>query len=88
MFVIVTYDITDNTRLNKVRKILKQYLYWTQLSTFEGVITKGDLAKCMAQVNKVINRQEDSVYVYELENPNLISKKVLGIEKNFTDNFL
>ncbi len=88
MFVIVTYDITDDRRLNKVRKILKKYLYWSQLSTFEGEISEGKLAKCMAEVDEVIDPAEDSIYVYEVKNPKNIKKKVLGIEKNYMDNFL
>ncbi len=88
MFVIVTYDITDDKRLNKVRKILKKYLYWSQLSTFEGEISEGKLAQCMSEVNDVLNRKEDSVYVYEVKNPKNIKKKVLGIEKSYMDNFL
>ena len=88
MFVIITYDITDDKRLNKVRKILKKYLYWSQLSTFEGEISEGKLAQCMAEVDEVINPAEDSVYVYEVENPKNIKKKVLGIEKSYMDNFL
>jgi CRISPR-associated protein Cas2 len=88
MFVIITYDITDDKRLNKVRKILKKYLYWSQLSTFEGEISEGKLAKCMSEVNEVINRDEDSIYVYEVKNPKNIKKKVLGIEKSYMDNFL
>jgi CRISPR-associated protein Cas2 len=88
MFVIVTYDISDDKRLNKVRQILRKYLYWCQLSTFEGEITKGKLAKCMAEINKVIDTNEDSIYVYEVENPRNIRKKTLGIEKSYMDNFL
>ncbi len=88
MFVIITYDITDDKRLNKVRKILKKYLYWSQLSTFEGEISEGKLAKCMAEVDDVIDTAEDSIYVYEVKNPKNIKKKVLGIEKNYMDNFL
>jgi CRISPR-associated protein Cas2 len=88
MFVIVTYDISDDKRLNKVRQILRKYLYWCQLSTFEGEITKGKLAKCMAEIDEVIDPEEDSIYVYEVKNPQNIEKKVLGIEKNYMDNFL
>ena len=88
MFVIVTYDITDDRRLNKVRKILKKYLYWSQLSTFEGEISEGKLAQCMSEVNDVIDTSEDSVYVYEIKNPKNINKKVLGIEKSYMDVFL
>jgi len=88
MFVIITYDITEDKRLNKVRKILKKYLYWSQLSTFEGEISEGKLAKCMAEINEVINTDEDSIYVYEVKNPKNIKKKILGIEKSYMDNFL
>ncbi|GAB6072397.1 CRISPR-associated endonuclease Cas2 [Venenivibrio stagnispumantis] len=88
MYVIITYDITDDKRLNKVRKILRKYLYWTQLSTFEGEISEGKLSKCMAEVNNVIEIKEDSVYVYKVENPKNLEKNVLGIEKGHIDNFL
>ncbi len=88
MFVIVTYDITDDKRLNKVRKILKKYLYWKQYSCFEGIITEGKLARCMSEINEVINKKEDSIYVYEIKNPKNLKKKVLGIEKNYIDEFL
>ena len=88
MFVIVTYDISDDKRLNKVRKILKKYLYWSQLSTFEGEISEGKLAQCIAEVDEIIDTAEDSIYVYEVKNPKNIKKKVLGIEKNYMDNFL
>ncbi len=88
MFVIITYDITDDRRLNKVRKILKKYLYWSQFSTFEGEISDGKLAKCMSEIDDVIDVKEDSIYVYEVKNPKNIKKKVLGIEKSYMDNFL
>ncbi len=88
MFVIITYDITDDKRLNKVRKILRKYLYWSQLSTFEGEISEGKLAQCLAEVNEIINTAEDSIYVYEVKNPKNIKKKILGIEKSYMDNFL
>ncbi len=88
MYVIITYDITDDTRLNKVRKILKKYLYWRQLSTFEGEITEGKLAKCTSEIKDVIDLSQDSIYIYKVENPRNIEKKVLGIEKGYMDNFI
>ncbi|MGB9638992.1 MAG: CRISPR-associated endonuclease Cas2, partial [bacterium] len=30
MYYIITYDISDDNRLNKVRKILRKYLNWVQ----------------------------------------------------------
>ncbi|WP_457641687.1 CRISPR-associated endonuclease Cas2 [Persephonella sp.] len=88
MYVIITYDISDEKRLNKVRKILKKYLYWCQLSTFEGEISEGKLEKCKNEILDIINIEEDSVYFFEVSNPKNISKKVIGIEKNYMDSFL
>ena len=88
MYVVVTYDISDDKRLNKVRKTLKEYLYWCQLSTFEGEISEGKLAKCKSEVLNIIDTKEDSIYFFEVQNPKNINKKVIGIEKNYMDNFL
>ncbi|MBO3444538.1 CRISPR-associated endonuclease Cas2 [Clostridium sp. CCUG 7971] len=88
MFVIITYDIVEGKPLNRTRKILKKYLTWTQNSVFEGEITESKLQKCMCEIGKVINKSQDSIYVYEVKNPNNISKKSYGIHKNFEEMFL
>lgn len=87
MFVIITYDV-EVKRVNRVRKLLKKYLTWTQNSVFEGEITEGKLHKCMSDLEKVINKNGDSIYVYEVKNPKNIVKNVYGIQKNFDDMFL
>lgn len=88
MFVIVTYDIVENRTLNKVRKILKKYLTWTQNSVFEGEITDSKLQKCMAEISNIIDKHEDSIYVYEVKNAKNISKKLFGIHKSYDEIFL
>jgi len=88
MFVIITYDISDDVRLNKVRKILRKYLYWVQLSTFEGEITKSKLARCLKEIKEVIKEGEDSVYIYRIENPASVEKHILGLDKGLSDVFL
>jgi len=87
MFVIITYDVNEK-RVAKVCKKLRKYLTWTQNSVFEGEITKGTLTKCLAELNKVINTEEDSIYLYHIENPHHLKKKVFGQEKNLDDMFL
>ncbi|ADQ03685.1 CRISPR-associated protein Cas2 [Caldicellulosiruptor owensensis OL] len=82
MFVIVTYDINEK-RVNKVRKILKKYFTWVQNSVFEGEITLGKLEKCKRELLSVIEKDEDSVYFYEMEYKLVCSKKILGQEKNY-----
>lgn len=87
MFVILTYDVGEK-RVNKVRKTLKKYLIWTQNSVFEGNITEARLHKCLSDVNKNLNKDEDSLYVYMVKNPNNITKDIIGKEKNYDDLFL
>ncbi|GAA3659302.1 CRISPR-associated endonuclease Cas2 [Asaccharospora irregularis] len=88
MFVIVAYDIVEQKLLNRTRRILKKYLTWTQNSVFEGEITEGKLHKCISEVEKVINKDEDSLYIYEVKNPKNIRKVSYGVHKNFDDMFL
>lgn len=88
MFVIITYDIVEGRPLNKTRKILKKYLTWTQNSVFEGEITESKLQKCMFEIGKVINKNQDSIYVYEVKNPKNIKKTSYGVHKNFDEMFL
>jgi CRISPR-associated protein Cas2 len=87
MFVIISYDIGEN-RVAKVHKVLKQYLQWTQNSVFEGEITEGKLKQCLGDLMPIINKNEDSVYVYKVSNPRNIKKFVYGIEKDFEEMFL
>lgn len=85
--MIITYDIEDK-RINKVRKTLKKYLTWTQNSVFEGEITEGKLHKCLSEINKLIDKKTDSIYVYRVKISKNIKKDVIGIEKNFNELFL
>jgi CRISPR-associated protein Cas2 len=88
MFVIVCYDITDDGRLNRARKVLRKYLNWVQYSVFEGNISYGNLEKCLAEVSEVIDKREDSLYVYMTDFEKSIRKKVIGKDKNPSDNFI
>ncbi|ERI93848.1 CRISPR-associated protein Cas2 [Clostridiales bacterium oral taxon 876 str. F0540] len=87
MFVILTYDVGEK-RVNRVRKTLKKYLVWTQNSVFEGEITEAKLHKCLADINKYIDKDEDSLYVYRVGNPKNIKKDIVGQLKSFDELFL
>lgn len=84
IFVILTYDV-EVKKVNKVRKTLKKFLTWTQNSVFEGEITEGKLQKCIGQVSKIIDKSEDSVYIYIVENPKNVVKNKIGMEKAFNE---
>lgn len=87
MFVIITYDVSQK-RVGKVCKKLREYLDWTQNSVFEGEITAGKLTKCLSELNKIIDKEEDSIYLYQVNNPRNIKKIVYGQEKCPVDLFL
>lgn len=87
MFVILTYDVGEK-RVNRVRKMLKKYLTWTQNSVFEGNITEAKLHKCLAELNKTLDKTTDSLYVYRVSNPHNIVKDVVGQQKNYEELFL
>lgn len=87
MFVILTYDVNEK-RVNRVRKILRKYLIWTQNSVFEGEITLGALTKCVEELRKTMDKREDSLYVYRVKNSNNIKKEVVGIDRNVMDIFM
>lgn len=87
MFVILTYDVGEK-RVNRVRKILKKYLTWTQNSVFEGKITEGKLHKCLSETDKIIDKGNDSLYIYIVKNHNNIKKEIIGQEKNCDELFL
>jgi len=86
IFVIITYDVEEK-RINKVRKKLKSYMTWVQNSVFEGELTEGKLEKCLTAINKIIDKEVDSIYVYKVSIPKNIEKSVIGKEKNY-DNFI
>ena len=64
------------------------YLIWTQNSVFEGEITEAKLKKCLSELDKILIKDEDSLYIYRVKNSNNINKDVIGIEKSFDDLFI
>lgn len=42
----------------------------------------------MFELNQIINKKEDSIYLYQVNNPRNIKKVVYGQEKNPLDLFL
>jgi CRISPR-associated protein Cas2 len=84
---VLTYDVAVE-RVNKVRKILKKYLTWTQNSVFEGEIAKGKLDKCLGEIEETVDKEYDSIYIYTIPSTKFISKNVLGDEKNLDELFL
>ena len=66
MFVVISYDISEDKRRTKIHKILKAYGQWMQFSVFECDLTDTLYAKLRSRLRKLIKNDEDSIRFYFL----------------------
>lgn len=71
MYVIITYDVetkskSGNKRLRDVAKICKNYGQRVQNSVFELQIYPADLVEIKNRLEGVIDKQRDSIRIYNL----------------------
>ena len=83
MFVILTYDI-NRKRVSKVMKICRKYLVHIQESVFEGTITEGKLTRLKKELKYIVNVEEDSVCIYQMESIKFAYKEQLGTIKVYS----
>ncbi|ADT83456.1 CRISPR-associated endonuclease Cas2 [Thermococcus barophilus] len=79
MYVVIVYDV-NVSRVNKVKKFLRQYLHWVQNSVFEGEITLAEFERIREGILNLIDENEDSVVIYKLRSKP--KRESLGVEKN------
>jgi len=78
MYVIIVYDV-NVSRVNRVKKFLRQHLHWVQNSVFEGEVTMAEFERIREGLRDLID-EEDSVVIYRLRS--MPGREVLGTEKN------
>lgn len=79
-FVVVSYDVVDDRRRQKVAKALLDFGgQRVQRSVFECYITTANLEKLRQRVRKLIEEKEDSVRFYRLCDTCLESIEHMGI---------
>jgi CRISPR-associated protein Cas2 len=66
MFIVVSYDISEDKRRTKVHSILKSYGQWMQYSVFECDITPTQYAKLRSRLAKLIKPDIDSIRFFFL----------------------
>jgi CRISPR-associated protein Cas2 len=87
MYIIIVYDV-EQKRVGKMCKLLRKYLNWIQNSVFEGEITIGKFAELKSKINKIIDRDVDSVIFFQMESNKWLKREVMGKEFNPTDNIV
>ncbi|RJO60661.1 CRISPR-associated endonuclease Cas2 [candidate division WS5 bacterium] len=87
MFVILVYDVNVD-RVNKVLKKARQYLYWVQNSVLEGDISEANYKKLKMELERIINKDEDSVIIYRLRTTKYTDREIMGLQKGGQDNII
>lgn len=87
MYIITVYDAAPKRGV-KLLKFLRQHLIWIQNSVFEGEVTEAQFEVIKKGIKERINKEKDSVILYEFDSQNYSKREVLGVEKNETDSFI
>lgn len=87
MYCIIVYDV-EQKRVNKVCKFLRKYLFWIQNSVFEGELKDSDFIKIKIGLEKIIEKDKDSIIIFSFDRPKWIKKEIIGKEKNEISQFI
>ncbi len=66
MFMVVSYDISEDKRRTKIHSVLKSYGQWVQYSVFECDVTPTQYAKLRSRLAKLIKPDSDSIRFFFL----------------------
>lgn len=66
MYIMITYDVSDNKRRARMAKSLKDYLDRVQKSVFEGELDDEKLQLVEAKLVEEMDEDQDSLRVYPL----------------------
>ena len=87
MYILIVYDI-EVKRVTKVHKFLKKYLNWVQNSVFEGEMTPAQIEAMKSGLNKIIDRESDSILMFAARERRWLEKEIIGRERGETGNIL
>lgn len=87
MFVILVYDVGQK-RVGKVLKTSRKYLYWVQNSVLEGEINESSFRQLKIELEKIIDKEYDSIMFYTFRTTKYSEREIMGIKKGGEDNFL
>lgn len=87
MYVILVYDFGER-RVSKMLKLCRKYLNWVQNSVFEGEISELQLKQLEASAKDFMDPDEDSIIIFSSRSQMFMDKRIIGVERNTSDNFL
>ncbi len=83
---VISYDIVDDNRRNKVAKVLLDYGNRVQFSVFEVKLTE-KIPEIKERISPLIDRKEDNVRYYMICKGCEDKKTVIGLEKAQSEDF-
>ncbi|WP_374021015.1 CRISPR-associated endonuclease Cas2 [Paenibacillus thiaminolyticus] len=78
---MLVYDFGEK-RVAKALKKCRKYLNWVQNSVFEGEISEVNLKKLKAELQRVMDEEEDSIIIYTWRTQRYTQREIMGVEKN------
>ncbi|NJL71860.1 MAG: CRISPR-associated endonuclease Cas2 [Candidatus Competibacteraceae bacterium] len=85
MFTVISYDVVDDRRRNKVHALLKGYGTRVQYSVFECDLEARHLAAIQQEIRALVDLATDSVRFYFLDTAAVARILVVGIGQVSTD---
>lgn len=83
MFYLICYDIVNDSRRNKVSKLLEAYGLRVQKSVFECVLDEKQQEALQKRLLKLLNKRSDQVRFYPLSAHCRCKVVVLGMQPEF-----
>jgi len=80
---IIAYDITKDKNRNKIATILSDYGQRVQYSIFECDISNEQLKHLIRRINKHIDAETDSLYIYFACSACTAKLQIMGKDKRF-----
>jgi CRISPR-associated protein Cas2 len=74
-YFLIAYDICDEKRLNRVRKIAYSYALSGQKSAVEAPLDRNALRQLIAQLESVIDEETDKINIIPIKGEPLIFGK-------------
>jgi CRISPR-associated protein Cas2 len=79
VFIVVSYDITDNKRRSRIAKALKGYGFRVQDSVFECHPDEREYEEMKKELEKLALKEDDSLRYYQLCGNCQLKVQVVGI---------
>jgi len=84
MFYILTYDIGIE-RVNKVKKITREFLKWEQNSVVTGELSDSQAMELKRKLKEIIDTEKDHIIIFSLRSRKFLDRVDLGTPKTEID---